>query len=46
MKVVVFGARGQLGTEVCSVFADEELRALDVEDLDLRDAPAVLLQDV
>jgi len=45
MKVVVVGAEGQLGVEVCAAFADAEVRAVDLDGagyhLDIQDADAV-----
>ncbi|MBN2309262.1 MAG: dTDP-4-dehydrorhamnose reductase [Candidatus Hydrogenedentes bacterium] len=35
MRVLVIGAAGQLGTEVCKVFADRELSRADLTDADL-----------
>ena len=42
MKVVVTGARGMLGSEVCEALASRyEVRGVDIEDFDLTDAAAV-----
>ncbi len=41
MRVLVTGAKGQLGTEVCAAYADVELFAVDIDRVDLRDAQAV-----
>lgn len=41
MKVLVVGALGQLGTEVCSAFADADVTAVDVDQVDITDAAAV-----
>lgn len=41
MKVLVTGAKGQLGTELCAAFADTELHAADIDTIDIRDADAV-----
>lgn len=41
MKVVVIGAEGQLGTELCHVYADTELERINHRDLDVRDADGV-----
>jgi len=41
MRVVVIGARGQLGTELCAVYRDEDLIPIDIDTLDVRDAHAV-----
>jgi len=42
MRVVVIGSGGQLGTEVCAVYADADLHAVDVDTLDVRDAAACM----
>ncbi|MCX5757232.1 MAG: dTDP-4-dehydrorhamnose reductase [Candidatus Hydrogenedentes bacterium] len=41
MRVLVTGAKGQLGTEVCAAYADVELFPVDIDRVDLRDAQAV-----
>jgi dTDP-4-dehydrorhamnose reductase len=40
MRVVVIGSGGQLGTDLCAVYAGAELTALDIDQLDVRDADA------
>ena len=41
MKILVTGARGMLGSEVCDALASEhEVRGVDIEDFDLTDAAA------
>lgn len=41
MRVLVTGARGMLGTDVCDVLAEEhEVRGADIEDFDITDAEA------
>jgi len=49
VKVLVIGAGGQLGTEVCSAFSDAEVHAVDIDTLDVRDGPrvhALIAQDL
>jgi len=41
MKAVVIGAEGQLGTEICNVYSDVELRRVNHSDLDVRDGACV-----
>jgi dTDP-4-dehydrorhamnose reductase len=41
MSIVVAGARGQLGGELCRQLGDDAV-GLDIDDLDLTDGPAVL----
>jgi len=41
MRVIVIGARGQLGAELCTVYGDADLIPVDIDTLDVRDAPAV-----
>ena len=41
MRVIVIGARGQLGTELCAAYRGEDLIPVDIDTLDVRDAPAV-----
>ncbi|MFO7975241.1 MAG: dTDP-4-dehydrorhamnose reductase [Candidatus Hydrogenedentota bacterium] len=42
MKVLIFGAKGQLGTELCRMFEnDNELVAVDLPELDIADAQGV-----
>ncbi|HNR35587.1 MAG TPA: dTDP-4-dehydrorhamnose reductase [Candidatus Hydrogenedentes bacterium] len=41
MRVLVTGAKGQLGTEVCAAYADVELISVDIDRVDLRDTDAV-----
>lgn len=43
MKVLVTGAKGMLGSDLCPIFAQEhEVVATDVEEMDVRDPQAVL----
>ncbi len=43
MRVLVTGARGMMGMDVCRVFAEQhEVIATNIEELDVRDAEAVL----
>jgi len=42
MKVMITGAKGMLGTDLCQVLArDHDLISVDVDDFDVTDAPAV-----
>lgn len=41
MKVLVIGARGQLGVDVCKVFADAELHTVNSDELNIADRDAV-----
>jgi dTDP-4-dehydrorhamnose reductase len=41
MRVLVTGAKGQLGTEVCAAYADAELFPVDIDRVDLRDTQAL-----
>ncbi len=41
MRVLVIGARGQLGTELRGVYANDDLHAVDIDTVDVRDAAAV-----
>lgn len=48
-RVLVTGAKGQLGTEVCAAFAGWEVVPVDIDRVDLRDAGAIralILDDV
>ncbi len=37
MKILVTGARGVLGTDLCAIFAEEyQIKATDIEDMDVR----------
>ena len=38
MRVLVIGARGQLGTEICAEYAGADLHAVDVDTIDIRNA--------
>ncbi|MCX5771363.1 MAG: dTDP-4-dehydrorhamnose reductase [Candidatus Hydrogenedentes bacterium] len=41
MRVIVIGARGQLGTELCAVYGDTGLVPVDIDTLDVRNDAAV-----
>ena len=43
MKILVTGAKGQLGFDLCRILADRKTDCLgvDIEDFDITDAPAV-----
>ena len=41
MKVLVTGAKGQLGLDLLDAFADHDVVGVDVDDFDLADEPAV-----
>jgi dTDP-4-dehydrorhamnose reductase len=41
MRVLVIGARGQLGSELCAVYRGTDLMPVDIDTLDVRDALAV-----
>jgi len=41
MRVLVLGAKGQLGTEICAVYADADLVAADIDTIDIRDKEGV-----
>jgi len=42
VKILITGAKGQLGTELVRLGADHELRAVDYDELDITDANAVM----
>jgi len=41
MRVLVTGAEGQLGTEICAAYAGADLVPVDIDRVDLRDADAM-----
>lgn len=41
MRVLVLGAKGQLGTEICAVYADADLHTADIDTVDICDKEGV-----